>query len=320
MGCSISVIIPVYNVAPYLERCVKSVINQSYTDLEIILIDDGSTDRSGTICDELKRIDQRIIVIHQENQGLSVARNIGLDRATGDWIAFLDSDDWLEKEAYEVLLSIADDYKADISSCLSRTVCDGEEPKDANDSGNIYEYDNITSIVAELRKKEKLRIEVWNKLWKRALIGDIRFAPGQVSEDVHFDRLVFLKAERIIHVDKTLHNYLVGRPGSTNSSFKVARFFVFDEYDLFIRELESKKCNDAAMIVRNMACRYLLNMYIEAVDKKQTVETQDRIINLFKQYHKHLSHTTYTENAFRIFSVSPKTYYIISKMKTKMIK
>ena len=314
----ISVVIPVYNVATYLEKCVKSVIDQSYSDLEIILVDDGSNDGSGNICDEFKEIDSRVIVIHQENQGLSVARNSGLDRATGEWIAFLDSDDWIEREAYEVLLSLAKEYEADIVSCLSRVVYSGESEKETNDSGDVFEYNNITSIVSELRKKERLRVEVWNKIWKRQLIDDIRFVPGQVSEDVHFDRLAFQKAGRIVHVDKTLHNYLVGRPGSTNSSFKTARFCVFEEYDQFINDLELRGCNEAALMIRSMAVRYLLNMYIEAVDKEQSTEIKERIIRLFNNYYKTLHRTMYMEKAFQVFSISPKLYYLISKMKAKM--
>ena len=318
MNNKISVIIPVYNVASYLEKCVKSVIAQSYTDLEIILVDDGSNDGSSEICDELKEIDSRIVVIHQENQGLSVARNTGLDRATGEWIAFLDSDDWIEKEAYEVLLSLAENYKADITSCLSRVVYSGEAEKETNDSGDIFDYDSLESIISELRKKERLRVEVWNKIWRRQLIGDVRFVPGQVSEDIHFDRLVFLKAGRIVHVDKTLHNYLVGRQGSTNSSFKIARFCVFNEYDQFISDLELRNCNEAALMIRSMAARYLLNMYIEAVDKRQPKETKEKIAWLFKKYYKLLRNTMYMEKAFQVFSVSPKLYYSISKMKAKM--
>ena len=316
----ISVVIPVYNVAPYLEKCVKSVIDQSYSDLEIILVDDGSNDGSGNICDEFKEIDSRVIVIHQENQGLSVARNSGLDRATGEWIAFLDSDDWIERNAYEVLLSIAKAYSADITSCLSRVVYSGEPERETNDSGNVFEYNNITSIISELRKKERLRVEVWNKLWKRQIIDDIRFVPGQVSEDIHFDRLVFQKARRIVHVDKTLHNYLVGRQGSTNSSFKIARFCVFEEYNQFIRDLELSNCNEAALMIRSMAARYLLNMYIEAVDKEQSSDIKKRITGLYELYYKPLLHTMYMENAFRVFSISPKLYYYMSKLKAKIEK
>ena len=314
----ISVIIPVYNVESFLEKCIDSVINQSYKNLQIILIDDGSTDHSGDICDRYKNIDKRILVIHQKNQGLSVARNTGLNYSKGDWIAFLDSDDWLESDAYEVLYDIADKHQADISSCLSRNCYYGAEKPVASDSCNIFEYNDINSIVREIRKKERLRVEVWNKLWKRELLEGIRFIPGQVSEDIHFDRIAFIRAKKIVHIDRTLHNYLVGRPGSTNSSFKVARFCVFDEYDEFINDLELRGCQEAAQMIRSMAIRYLLNMYIESVDKKQTTEIKKRIIDIFNVYYKQLLCSNYLEKAFRIFAISPCLYYFISKLKAKI--
>lgn len=113
----ISVIIPIYNVEEYLEKCVNSVLNQTYSDLEIILVDDGSTDNSGKICDELKNKDNRIIVIHQENQGLSAARNAGIAKALGEYIAFVDSDDYIMEDMYETLYKNLEKTDADISIC-----------------------------------------------------------------------------------------------------------------------------------------------------------------------------------------------------------
>ena len=112
----ISVVIPIYNVEKYIERCIDSVLNQTYMNLEIILVDDGSPDRCGEICDNYAQIDKRIRVIHKENGGLSSARNAGLRIATGDYISFVDSDDWIEPHMYETLLKNAINYKAQISS------------------------------------------------------------------------------------------------------------------------------------------------------------------------------------------------------------
>jgi glycosyltransferase involved in cell wall biosynthesis len=112
----ISVIVPVYNVKPYLRKCLDSIINQTYRDLEILIIDDGSTDGSGDICDEYRK-DDRIKVFHTENRGLSAARNLGLDNTTGNWIGFIDSDDWIEPDMYEVLLRKAEETRADIIEC-----------------------------------------------------------------------------------------------------------------------------------------------------------------------------------------------------------
>ena len=116
----ISVIVPAYNVEPYIEKCVKSIINQDYPNLEIILVNDGSKDKTGELCDKLKETDDRIQVIHQNNRGLSAARNSGLDLAHGEWIAFLDSDDWIEPEMYSTLIKIAVKEDAEIASCKTR--------------------------------------------------------------------------------------------------------------------------------------------------------------------------------------------------------
>ena len=110
----ISIIIPVYKVEPYLRKCLDSVVQQTYRNLEIILVDDGSPDSCGAICDEYATKDERITVIHQENKGLSAARNAGLDIATGDYIQFVDSDDWIEPDALATVLSIAEDHHVDI--------------------------------------------------------------------------------------------------------------------------------------------------------------------------------------------------------------
>ena len=110
----ISVIVPIYNVESYLEQCIKSIINQTYKNIEIILIDDGSTDKSPKICDKYKQKDSRIIVVHKQNTGVSATRNIGLELSKGKWIAFVDSDDWIEKEYLEELLLNAKKEKADI--------------------------------------------------------------------------------------------------------------------------------------------------------------------------------------------------------------
>lgn len=110
----LSVIVPVYNVEKYLARCIDSILKQSYSDLEIILVDDGSTDNSGKICDQYREIDDRIVVIHKQNGGLSDARNVGMKKANGQYLAFVDSDDFIHPRMYEILMNLLLDYKADM--------------------------------------------------------------------------------------------------------------------------------------------------------------------------------------------------------------
>lgn len=175
----ISVIVPVYNVEPYLRKCLDSILAQTYRDLEILVIDDGSTDGSGSICDEYAEKDERIRLFHTENHGLSAARNLGLDIAKGDWIGFVDSDDWIELDMYEVLLSKAEESSADVAEC-----------------GVFWEYTNKTiehrskQVILSgteavcLLAKGELTNFVWNRLWKTCCFDHVRFPKDRIYEDV----------------------------------------------------------------------------------------------------------------------------------------
>lgn len=304
----ISVIVPVYNVAPYLHKCVDSLLDQTYPDLEIILVDDGSTDGSERICDEYAGRYPHITVIHQKNAGLSVARNVGLEAASGEWIAFLDSDDWVEKNMYEVLFSLSQTYGADLTSCATRELTVEGDVLSSPNTGTTRVL-TPDEIVAGLVTQEFVRFEVWNKLWRRSLIGDVRFIKGQVSEDVHFDRLLFLKTNKMVHIDLPLHNYLVKRPGSTATSFKMARLCIFDEFDGLVRELEKKKKLGLADSIRWVALTFAYDIYIEAVDTKQDAAVKDKLLQWFNRYYQERKSRTvsFTKSGIKmmLFHLSP---------------
>ena len=313
MEVKISIIIPAYNVKPYVTKCVESVINQSYTNLEIILIDDGSTDGTSRICDELAQRDNRIIVIHQQNKGLSEARNAGLNVATGEWIAFLDSDDWIECEMYEHLLKMALEYGADISSCSSRNVYGNEKSVEqiADEKISVFEKEKI---IEGLITQEMIRYEVWNKLWKRDFISDVRFIPGQVSEDVHFDRVLFLKANKIVHTNQIYHNYLISRPGNTNSTFKFARMCVYDEFEQMFSAVEGNLV--LQNIVAMLAMKFAVNMYVESINAKQNKVSNELILK-FDYFYKRVAEKKFKNNHLvRLFHISPKCCYIAVKILT----
>ncbi len=198
----ISVIVPVYKVEPYLRQCVESILNQTYRDIEVLLIDDGSPDRCGEICDEYARKDQRIRVFHTENRGLSAARNLGLKEAKGEYIGFVDSDDWIEPDMYEVLLKRMQETGADIGVCglwfefATKSV---ESPcSDAL-------YDPASAIYALICGD--LKIQVMNKLWSIETARMLRFPEGHVFEDIFTVHHVLLKAERVASVGKTMYRY-----------------------------------------------------------------------------------------------------------------
>lgn len=208
----ISVIVPVYKVEPFLRRCLDSIVSQTYQNLEIILVDDGSPDRCGAICDEYAAGDQRIIVIHQENKGLAQARNAGLDIATGDFIQFVDSDDWLEDAACESALKDALGQNADMV-CFGfyQVAPSGKSCPNAATSSGIQEKG---SVMGQLIRQRWIGADcVWNKLYSKTLFDGIRFPEGRVHEDLGaLYRLIH--RSRVVYVSSSvLYNYFQ-RPGS----------------------------------------------------------------------------------------------------------
>ena len=171
----ISVIVPVYNVEPYLGKCLDSIVNQTYRDLEILVIDDGYTDRCKVICDEYKNRDERIRVFHTENRGLSAARNIGLNEANGEWIGFVDSDDWIESDMFETLVKKAEKSSSDIVECgVFREYSDRTE----KNMKRTFDLSGVETIHALIRGE--IFNTVWNKLWHRKTWEGIRFPEGRV--------------------------------------------------------------------------------------------------------------------------------------------
>ena len=236
----ITVIIPVYNVEKYLRKCLDSVINQTYKNLEIICIDDGSPDNSGAILDEYAQIDSRIIVIHQENAGVSVARNRGLDIATGEYIAFVDSDDWLEPQCYELAVAeFLKDPEIDLVSWDVNIVSGGE-----NEKRFVTYLHTYPSFVDKQRLTEQISKRmsgvVWKLLLKRSIIEalNLRFLNYKLSEDTLFLYSYFADIKYIYFIKTKLYNYLLEQNYATNN-FAPANNFIFalDNYIQAINEI-----------------------------------------------------------------------------------
>lgn len=195
----VSVIIPVYNVEKYLPRCIKSVLDQTYQDLEIILVDDGTKDNSGIMCDEYATKDNRIRVIHKENGGLSSARNSGIEIATGDAVFFLDSDDYLSTECIEKMVCLMEENDADISIIQMKYI-----PENQNDECAEKEIENVVVMNSEIAIEESLYQRLYTccapaKLYKRSVIGNTRFPLGRISEDLATCHLFLNNANKIVY-------------------------------------------------------------------------------------------------------------------------
>ena len=202
----ISVIIPVYKVEKYLEKCIESIIKQTYTNLQIILVDDGSPDNCGKICDEYAKKDSRIEVIHKINGGLSDARNVGINRANGRYIGFVDSDDYIKEDMYEKLINLIKEYNADVSICNLYDVIDGKEYVRNKDNG-IHEYSRI-DILKEILLDKNIQSYAWNKLYKKELFDEIKYPIGKKYEDIGTTFYLFEKCNKIVVTSEPEYYYL----------------------------------------------------------------------------------------------------------------
>lgn len=221
MGAKVSVIVPVYNVESYLRRCIDSILEQSHEDFEILLIDDGSTDISGTICDEYAEKDRRVITIHQENRGVSAARNAGLDRCSGAYISFVDPDDWIEKDMFRDMLRVIEEQNADFAVCNEvhvYTETHGIIKKCKNHWPDLL---GITTVKDDdLYKLIFARsVIMCNKIVKRSIIGEHRWNPDfSYGEDFVFLLEILADCRSAVIVPNCYYNYFIKRPGNVVSS------------------------------------------------------------------------------------------------------
>lgn len=220
MKSKISIIIPIYKVEEFLDDCVQSVVGQTYRNIEIILVDDGSPDNCPAMCDAWAEKDNRIRVIHKSNGGLSDARNAGLDMATGDYISFVDSDDWILPMMYEKMLFVMQKENADICACNIRSCYpDHEEVWGCNE----YLSGNSEQILDMLYSDTKYPVSAWNKLYKRECWKDLRFPVGKICEDAFTTYQLVHNAERIVQIPKDYYCYRIRPQSIMTSAFSIKR-------------------------------------------------------------------------------------------------
>lgn len=239
----ISIITPVYNVEKYLDRCVKSVLNQSYTNFELILIDDGSKDSSGLKCDDWADKDCRVVVIHQDNAGAGAARNKGIEIAKGDLIGFVDSDDWVESNMYELLVNALKMYpEADIAECETfRT--NGSKKIDNNGKQAV----NFCLKSRKQMLEEFFRIYggesnygIYTKLIKKDIIKDFRFIEGTISEDVMASYYFYTHSDKVVKVNTKLYNYFQNQEGVTRKKVSKRDLEYIDAFKRINKDIQKK--------------------------------------------------------------------------------
>ena len=266
----ISIIIPVYNVERFLKRCLDSVINQTFTDIEIILVDDGSPDDSPKICDSYALSDSRIKVVHKNNGGLSSARNAGLDICLGEYVFFMDSDDWLaNNNVLEFFYKCAQENNADfvyakLNSATEKTITPYRSIDKYSDE-YLYFLSNPYYFSA------------WNKLYKTELFKTIRFENGRINEDVDIIPLICMSAKKIALLDKYTYNYYTNNESITRKSFSEKRFDMFKSvkhaYDNFIgTELQRN------VFMQNLFGFQLFSVYISILTNTKGKDKKKYII------------------------------------------
>jgi len=247
----ITIISAVYNVDEYLDDCIKSILNQTYKNIEVILVDDGSTDKSGEICDKYAKQDNRIKVIHQKNSGRPGApRNRGIEAATGKYIAFIDSDDMYRENYIETLYKLLIKNDADISVCNYFKLYSKNIDIDTSDEV-LKEYSNIEYLRLFNSDASDTCVVIWNKLYKKELIGDIRFPEGKSHEDEAFTYKVIYKANKIVKTSKKLYlHFYLNQESEMKAKFGLNRLNAYefiDERIEFFKKLD-KDLYDEAII------------------------------------------------------------------------
>lgn len=263
MNQLISIIIPVYNVGTYLDHCLKSITNQTCRNLEIILINDGSTDGSGGICDVWASKDPRIKVLHTTNQGVAAARNYGLHIANGDYIGFADADDWAEPDMFEKLAGSLEQYNADIALCGFEEKWPDYSVLKVSESFRCYTKEEA---LRELILDRNMQSYVWNKLFRRECIPATPFPPLKRMSDLGGMHNFFRKADKIVEINRVLYHYirknnsLVGKDGSLATTIdyciaQQARYADLASENPEIRKTMQKKYISSLNSVRIKFCQ-----------------------------------------------------------------
>lgn len=232
----ISVVLPVYNVEPYLDKCMNTVLNQTYPNMEIILVDDGSTDHSGKFCDHYAQMDSRVHVIHKKNGGLSDARNVGMACASGEYIAFIDSDDTVALDMIDYLYGLIQRFHTSMSLCCHNVVFDnGEKVKPLGDGAE--KVLDSQQAIEDMLYHHLVDTSAWAKLYKRDLFKNISYPKGKLFEDIGTTYKLFLKAKQIACGFVPKYNYQVREGSIVTRSFSRKKLDLLEMTDTMGRDV-----------------------------------------------------------------------------------
>jgi len=302
MKKKISIIVPIYNVEKYIETCVQSILGQLYNNFELILVDDGSTDTCPILCDEIAKTDARIKVVHKENGGLSDARNAGLDIATGDYIGFVDGDDYIDTDMYQILVENLEKYDADISCCRHRRVWEDGRMENVGATGKLDVYRGMEALKQYIYGKE-MDPFVCGKLYKAHLINGenpLRFEKGIIGEDNPFLTEMLKRECVVISVGESKYNYLQKRAGAiTNSQISQKKIDAVYWWDNLRRECEQKYPELIKYALRRQTL-FFVGLYNEACMSKEYKDTARRVQQFVKEHAKEILKSDICEKTVKI--------------------
>ena len=274
----ISVIVPVYNVEKYLDACVETIVNQTYKELEIILVDDGSPDRCPEMCDEWAKKDSRIKVIHKENGGLSDARNCGMKAATGEYIGFVDSDDLIHPQMFEKLFDATNKTNADIAQCKSVKFYNFSDVKFQTTTTNSFSTFDSYGAVNNLLSGFEIDTTCWNKLYKSSVALKVDFEVGRINEDVLWTYRVIALCNEVVSIDEGLYWYYQREDSIMNCEYSEKKLDALYALSKRAQEIKIKfpdlyplaerSYSGVCMYHYQMICRNYCNSEMKEIKKK----------------------------------------------------
>lgn len=287
----ISVVVPVYKVEKYLDKCVESIVAQTYNKLEIILVDDGSPDKCPVICDEWAEKDSRIVVIHQQNAGLSEARNAGVRAASGRYIGFVDSDDYIAHNMYETLYSVIKKYDADIAVCNFSYLDEYGNPVDENIKSPIKnELLNKEQAFQKLDMRNTnywYYVTAWNKLYKKEILEKVAFRVGKIHEDEFSIHHFFDAASKIITIDDSLYFYIQHKGSIMTATFTQKRFNIieayFERYNFFCKKNYIKLADTTLILIYAILLQFMTIREVRSYKKDLEIWVKIIFLELAKK-------------------------------------
>lgn len=311
----LSVIVPVYNVAPYLKSCIDSILYGIASDTEIILIDDGSTDESGTICDDYAARMPQVRVRHQQNAGLSAARNAGLSAARGEYISYVDSDDFVSSSAINAIVGQMDQTEADVA-VADYVPISPQTPLMLDDK----DYSDVASSTIGtdefLINIQKYTMMVWNKVYRRKVFEECRFVEGAIFEDVDYIHKILMRQRKFIYVPCTLYYYRIQRKGSTAFTFNKNRLLGYPFFDRFGRYVKNDYPAECNVAVATYIADFFQAQYYECKTLINDKKIMADIMGIYKKYVRDTPWTISPLYRF-IFRLSPWLYILIKRLKNK---